>query len=214
MKRYLCIYRDSYIRVYSSCISRYIQFLFMTVYNFEMIQGTRVQAPWCFIFHASSLIPPGRCRLVRGGRNFNRGGRSCRGGCSCSRAVALRASGGFPLLSLGSWPHLPAAQWSEQRRCLGGIRTGKPMEGDARLDRLCLPSWGCPRSRREQGWFCLGRLCALVMSTSRIFHRMTSHCVLWIDWFSSIVVNWSALITFSENDDAEWKPFTSVEEFA
>ena len=29
-----------------------------------LIQGTQVQAQWCLIFHASSFIPPGRCRLV------------------------------------------------------------------------------------------------------------------------------------------------------
>ncbi len=30
------------------------------------------------------------------------------------------------------------------------------------VDRLRLPSWGCPRSRREQGWCCLGRGCAMI----------------------------------------------------
>jgi hypothetical protein len=87
-----------------------------------LIQGTQVQAQWCLIFHASSFIPPGRCRLVRGGRNLRavkllpQGRPSGRlrlqpaAAGAAAAAVALRASGGFPLLSLGSWQRLPAAQ--------------------------------------------------------------------------------------------------------
>ena len=81
--------------------------------------GTQVQAQWCLIFHASSFIPPGRCRLVRGGRNLRPRGRPQLSGRlrlqpaaagAAAAAVALRASGGFPLLSLGSWQRLSAAQ--------------------------------------------------------------------------------------------------------
>ena len=65
------------------------------------------------------------------------------------------------------------------------------------VDRMRLPTWQCPRSRREQGWCCLGRGCALMMLTSRMSHRKTSHCVLRINWFNLIVLTWSAQITVS-----------------
>ena len=112
---------------------------------------------------------------------------------TATAAVALRASGAFPLRP---WQLAAPASGSVIWTTTLSGRT-QNLKVDACVDRLRLPSWGCPRSRREQGWCCLGRGGALMMLTSRISHRKTLHCVLWIDWFNSIVLNWNTLITFS-----------------
>ena len=153
-----------------------------------------------FKFSRFYLPPPGRCRLVRGGRNFSRGGRSGRGGRRPQRRPQRRSPCELAEPS-------PLRPWQLAAPTSGSMIWTTTLSGRNRnlrvdacvgsVDRMRLPTWQCPRSRREQGWCCLGRGCALMMLTSRISHRKISHCVLWINWFNSIVLTWSAPITFS-----------------
>ena len=118
----------------------------------------------------------------------------------------LAGLGAFLPLGLGSWQRLPSAQWSGQRRCLGGISTWKLTPG---VERLRPPSWGCPRNRRERWWLNIMVLPWLRMRigdvdvkvTIRIFHGTPSDCVLWIDRINSI-----AFQTTRYSTKVHWEP--------
>jgi hypothetical protein len=139
-----------------------------------------------FTFWSFAAPPPGPCAPMPACPRSRRPQRRPQ------RRSSSELAGAFPPFGLGSWQRLPAAQWSGQRRCLGGIGTWKLTPG---VDRLRPASWGCPRNRREQWWLNIMVLTWLrmligdvdVTVTKRIFHSVPSHCVLWIDWINSIV---------------------------
>ncbi len=166
------------------------------------------QCQWCLIFHAfispPSRLPRGPVPACQGGHNFSRGGRSARGGSRGGLRPQRRPQLRSPcelaepsLLRLWqlAGPAIGSVIWTTN---LSG--QNRNLKVDAPVDRLRLPSWWCPRSRLEQGWCCLGRGCALMMLTSRISNRKSSHCVLWINWFELIVLRlltWRASLIFS-----------------
>jgi hypothetical protein len=137
----------------------------------------QVQAQWCLLFYVLIFPPPARA------------GAGLSAQPAAAAAVSRRSSGGFA--PFRPWqlavPASGSVIWtttlSELNRHLKVDARGRPLAPSI----LRMPSYSTgavmvlPWSRMHIGDI------DVIDVTVRIFHSMRSHCVLWIDWFNSIV---------------------------